>query len=103
MDVDYPQLIEEKRNRMLTNGLLRGPLLKTNLRSSEPPIYLRSDKYVAIGCDLRDLSTLEHHLKTEFDVPSSSILFVAEVSVTYMPTPDADTLIEWASKFDDGM
>lgn len=103
MDVDYPQLIERKRDRMLTDALLRDPLLKTNLRSSEPPIYLRSDKYLAVGCDLRDLDKLEQLLKTEFDVSSSSILFVAEVSVTYMPLRDADALIKWASKFDDGM
>lgn len=103
MDVDYPPLIEKKRDRMLSNGMLRDALLKTKLRSSEPPVQLRSDQYMAIGCDLRDLGTLESILRAEFDVPATSIMFVAEVSVTYMPVKDADTLIQWASTLEDGM
>ena len=102
VDVDYPQLIGRKRDRMLTNDLLRDALLKTNLRSTTPPVYARSDQYMALGCDLRDLATLERTLKDEFDLASASILFVAEVSVTYMPVPDADALIRWASTLPDG-
>jgi len=88
---------------MLTNGLLRDALLKTKLRSSEPPVYLRSGQYIALGCDLRDLSALERTLRAELDVPSSSVLFVAEVSATYMPVVDSDELIKWASTLQDGM
>jgi len=102
VDVDYPQLIGRKRDRTLTNDLLRDALLKTNLRSSKPPVYLRSDQYMALGCDLRDLGTLERVLRDEFDLASSSILFVGEVSVTYMPVPEADALIRWASTLPDG-
>ena len=87
---------------MLSNSLLRDALLKTKLRSSEPPVYLRSDQYMAIGCDLRDLHTLGRTLRAEFNVPATSIMFVAEVSVTYMPVKDADTLIQWASTLEDG-
>ena len=103
MDVDYPQLMEKKRDRMLSNGLLRDALLSTRLRSSEPLVYLRSDSYMALGCDLKDLATLERILRAEFDIPSASVLFVAEVSVTYMPVKDADALIQWASTLEDGM
>lgn len=88
---------------MLSASLQRDALLKTNLRSAQLPIYLRSDRYMALGCDLRDLTTIERILKTEFDCSSTSILFVAEVSVTYMPVSDADALIRWASKLEDGM
>lgn len=88
---------------MLSNGLLRDALLRTKLRQSEQPVYLRSDCYLALGCDLKDLGTLERLLRAEFDVPSSSILFVAEVSVTYMPLRDSDALIKWASTIEDGM
>jgi tRNA wybutosine-synthesizing protein 4 len=95
--------MEKKRDRMLSDGLLRDALLKTKLRSSEPPVYLRSDGYMACGCDLKDLGTLERVLRAEFDVPATSILFVAEVSVTYMPVEDADALIRWASTLEDGM
>ncbi|KAI8942725.1 hypothetical protein NX059_000773 [Plenodomus lindquistii] len=101
VDVDYPQLIEKKRDRMLTNKLLREALLNTRLRSSEQPVYLRSDQYIAVGCDLRDLNTLERVLRAEFNASETSFLFVAEVSVTYMPVNDADALIRWASTLDD--
>lgn len=103
MDVDYPQLVERKRDRMLTNGLLRDALLKTNIRSSQLPVYLRSEQYMAIGCDLRDLHVLERTLRDELDISSSSVLFVAEVSATYMPVADSDALIRWASTLEDGM
>jgi tRNA wybutosine-synthesizing protein 4 len=103
VDVDYPQLTEKKRDRMLSNGLLRDALFRTKLRVSEPPVYLRSDGYMALGCDLKDLGTLEQILRAEFDIPSTSVLFVAEVSVTYMPVQDADALIQWASTLEDGM
>jgi tRNA wybutosine-synthesizing protein 4 len=68
VDVDYPQLVERKRDRMLTNGLLRDALLKTNMRSSQLPVYLRSEQYMAIGCDLRDLHVLERTLRDELDI-----------------------------------
>lgn len=87
---------------MLTNDLLRDALFSTNLRPSKLPVYLRSDRYMALGCDLKDLTTLENVLRDEFDFASTSILFVAEVSVTYMPVPDADALIQWASTIPDG-
>ena len=54
---------------MLSNGLLRDALLKTKLRHAKQPVYLRSDKYMALGCDLKDLVTLERLLRAEFDVP----------------------------------
>jgi len=95
--------MERKRDRMLSNGLLRDTLLKTKLRPSEQPVYLRSDGYMALGCDLKDLATLERILRAEFDVPATSVLFVAEVSVTYMPLKDSDALIRWASTLEDGM
>lgn len=88
---------------MLTSGLLRDALLKTKLRSSKLPVHLRSDQYMAVGCDLKDLETLERVLRAEFDAPETTFLFVAEVSVTYMPVKDADALLCWASTLDNGM
>jgi tRNA wybutosine-synthesizing protein 4 len=87
---------------MLTNGLLRDALLKTRLRLSSAPVYVRSDQYMAIGCDLRQLNVLEKTLRAELDIVSSSVLFVAEVSATYMPVADSDALIRWASTLEDG-
>ncbi|KAF2645392.1 LCM-domain-containing protein [Massarina eburnea CBS 473.64] len=101
VDVDYPQLIARKRDRMLTNDTLREALLKTNLRPSQAPVFVRSDRYIALGCDLRDLVDLGNLLKTEPDLIGSPILFLAEVSLTYMPTTDSDALIRWASALGD--
>lgn len=102
MDVDYPQLIDKKKEVIFTKGLLRDALLKTRLRPADAPVRIRSDQYMSIGCDLRDLQLLEKTLRTELDIPNSSILFVAEVSVTYMPLLDANNLIHWANTFDSG-
>ena len=101
VDVDYPQLIQRKRDRMLHDDLLRDALLKTNLRSCQSPVFVRSDKYLALGCDLRDLTTLESVLKNGLE-PDHSILFVAEVSITYMPVGVANALIAWANTLQDG-
>lgn len=98
--MDYPQLVDKKRDMVFTKTLLRDALLKTGLRSADSPVRVRSDQYMAIGCDLRDLSLLEQTLRKELDIPSSSILFVAEVSVTYMPLTDANKLIQWANTFE---
>jgi tRNA wybutosine-synthesizing protein 4 len=102
VDVDYPQLIDKKRDVVFTKSLLRDALLETGLRSAEAPVRVRSERYMAIGCDLRDLQLLERTLRAELDIPNSSILFVAEVSVTYMPLVDANKLIQWANTFDAG-
>jgi tRNA wybutosine-synthesizing protein 4 len=102
VDVDYPQLIDKKRDVVFTKSLLRDALLKTGLRSAETPVRVRSERYMAIGCDLRDLELLERTLRSELDIPNSSILFVAEVSVTYMPLVDANKLIQWANTFEAG-
>ncbi|KAF2829281.1 LCM-domain-containing protein [Ophiobolus disseminans] len=101
VDVDYSQLIGKKRDCILNNDLLRNALFKTHVRDSSPPIYLRSDRYLALGCDLRDLAALERMLRCELEISSSSVLFIAEVSATYMPVDDSDTLIKWASTLDD--
>ncbi|WPJ64437.1 hypothetical protein SMAC4_04141 [Sordaria macrospora] len=66
-------------------------------------IVLTSDQYVQIGCDLRDLSTLEASLTKAVggDLSACTFLFVAEVSITYMETPGADAVIQWASTLGD--
>lgn len=66
-------------------------------------IVLTSDQYVQIGCDLRDLSTLQASLTKAVggDLSACTFLFVAEVSITYMETPGADAVIQWASTLGD--
>jgi len=71
--------------------------------SPDFPLLLRSEEYVQIGCDLRDISTLEKALSSIVDVSETRVLFVAEVSITYMETVGADALISWASHIGQGI
>jgi tRNA wybutosine-synthesizing protein 4 len=66
------------------------------------PILLRSDKYCQIGCDLRELESLRKCLESFLNLAECSVLFVAEVSITYMDTFSADALIQWASSIGQG-
>lgn len=66
------------------------------------PLLLRSDKYCQVGCDLRELESLRRCLESFLPLSKCSVLFVAEVSVTYMDTVSADALIQWASTIGQG-
>ncbi|KAF2121476.1 hypothetical protein BDV96DRAFT_564320 [Lophiotrema nucula] len=96
VDVDYPQLVGRKRDRILTSDVLRHGFFRGSPLPSTLPVYLRSQRYVAIGCDLRDLKTLGEVLDNELDISNASVLFVSEVAITYMPVTDSDALIRWA-------
>lgn len=101
MDVDYPRLMSKKRDFILTSSLFRESLLGEKSCMPEPPVLLQNKRYVALGCDLRDLELLEKVLKRELDITNRSVLFVAEVSITYMGVEEADSLVRWASSFSD--
>lgn len=58
---------------------------------------------MALGCDLADINKLSEFLENETDLESSLILCIAEVSVTYMDVAAADSLIRWASRYNDSM
>ncbi|CAJ0550490.1 Ff.00g104200.m01.CDS01 [Fusarium sp. VM40] len=99
IDVDYPDLMRKKRGIVLGTPELR-ELLGDHPFISEKDtdhLLLRSDKYCQIGCDLRELETLRKCLESFLPLSECSVLFVAEVSITYMDTASADALIQWAS------
>ncbi|CAM1509229.1 Fc.00g029680.m01.CDS01 [Cosmosporella sp. VM-42] len=99
VDVDYPDLMRKKRAIVLGTPALR------ELLGSDPviaekdtdPLLLRSDKYCQLGCDLRKLDALRQALESFLPLSDCSVLFVAEVSITYMDTVSTDSLIQWAS------
>ncbi|KAM5348530.1 hypothetical protein ACJ41O_008354 [Fusarium nematophilum] len=104
LDVDYPDLMLKKRAIVLGTPQLRellGPDPYISGTDTEH-LLLRSDRYCQIGCDLRDLDSLRKCLESFLSLPDCSVLFVAEVSVTYMDTTSADTLIQWASTIGQG-
>lgn len=81
---------------------LRDVLSHIELTTSAEAVRLRSDSYLAIGCDLNDTGKLHEVLHNEIDLPSCQVLCIAEVSVTYMEVQAADALISWAACLGDG-
>jgi tRNA wybutosine-synthesizing protein 4 len=75
----------------------------SNVEPSTGEILLRSDQYLQVGCDLRDLYLLEKTLTSILDLQNCVILFTAEVSITYMNVKAADALIKWANALPEGM
>ena len=101
VDVDYPDLMEKKCNVICSTSLLRD-LLGPHDRTCEPSgVILRSKHYLAIGCDLADITRLEMLLASEVQMSNCLVLCTAEVSIAYMETNAADALIRWAGLHDD--
>ncbi|KAG9496976.1 tRNA methyltransferase ppm2 [Fusarium musae] len=104
IDVDYPDLMLKKRAIVLGTPQLH-ELLGGSPTISEKvtdQILLRSDKYCQIGCDLRELESLQNCFESFLNLNECSVLFVAEVSITYMDTFSADALVRWASSMGQG-
>ena len=99
VDIDYVDLIRKKREIVMATDQLIS--MCTNVEISEGDILFRSDEYLQIGCDLRDLAGLQRSLTGAIEVKNTSILFIAEISIAYMNTSHADALIEWAGKLPD--
>lgn len=87
----------KKRSIVLETPQLRDILGQDFLVSDQDQILLRSDRYCQIGCDLRELTKLRASLETLIPLAGCPVLFIAEVSITYMDTKSADALIQWAS------
>ena len=104
VDVDYPDLMLKKRDIVLETPQLR-ELLGQDVSVSETdkdPVLIKSSTYCQVACDLRELETLRRTLASLTPLAESEVLFVAEVSVTYMDTLSADSVIEWASSIGKG-
>lgn len=96
VDVDFPDLILGKRHVVRETPALSSPLGQIAM-SDETPVVLRSRNYVQIACDLRKLDTLQEALSSVTDLNAITVLWIAEVSITYMETAAADAVIQWAS------
>ena len=91
----------EKKCDVISNTPLQD-LLGHHLRLLDPSgLIMRSECYLAIGCDLADISRLEMLLASEVQLSNCLVLCIAEVSITYMDTKAADSIIQWAGSHDD--
>ena len=95
VDVDFRDLMIKKRSVVQGTGELLSHL--TNVELDVGNCLLRSDQYLQVGCDLRDVPYLQQTLEESVDLHNSAILFVAEVSITYMDVDASDALIAWAA------
>lgn len=94
VDIDYKDLQERKR------AMVKGtPELNTMLENLSYPtdgdVLLRSDQYLQVACDLRDLARLEKILSSEFDLENTIVFCTAEVSIAYMDVSSSDALIKF--------
>jgi len=101
IDIDYRELMIKKRDVVQSTPELRSVL--NNVHCSEGDVLLRSNEYLQVGCDLRDLPDLQRILSDAVDIDKSRVLFVAEVSITYINVEAADALIRWTSTFPEGL
>ncbi len=91
-DPEVPDLMIKKRRVVASTPELARPLAHLELLENSP-LMLCSDQYCQIGCDLRRLSVLEETLSKVCSLSDSEFLFIAEVSITYLETAAADSLI----------
>lgn len=102
VDIDYADLIAVK-----SAVVARTPHLHSLLSHTvhhDPPahhVHYESREYLALGCDLRDLWTLQQLFESH-GLADAAVLFTAEVSLTYMDCKAVDALIEWTARLPDG-
>lgn len=101
VDVDYKDLMLKKREIVQRTDELYATLSGVVV-PEEGNVLLRSDQYLQLGCDLRDVSCLQQSLAAVLDILTCDVLFAAEVSITYMNVDAADALIGWASTLPSG-
>ena len=101
VDIDYNDLQMRKRE-MVKNTAELNNMLENLTYPIEEDVMLRSDHYMQIGCDLRDITKLQHILSTEFDLENTIVFCTAEVSIAYMDVASADTLIKFIGTLPEG-
>lgn len=92
-----------KKNAVRNAKEITGVLGDVEFGSDDDVIQLRSSRYIAVGCDLKNLRKLDDVLRACI-LPSGecAVLFLAEVSLTYMDVTSANEVVKWASKLTKG-
>lgn len=103
VDIDYPELLTKKLKVVSETPQLADLVGPAQELGSSKSVLYRTPHYIAIGCDLANLEAVDDVLAKELNFKSSMVLCTAEVSVTYMHTEAADSLIGWAAQYQDSM
>ncbi|KAJ1654745.1 tRNA methyltransferase ppm2 [Dispira simplex] len=98
VEIDYPTLVKRKQALIHQN-----PTLSQTLASARPRFMdngdIAAEDYFLIGWDLKHVKGLTQRLAEHGITPNHEIMFVSEVALVYMDTPDADRVIRWAAQF----
>lgn len=94
--------MSKKRDVIMQHHELEELISPVQIDTGSPALLLSSDRYVAVGCDLRNTGKLDRVLGENLEVAKCLVLCVAEVSVTYMEVDAANALIRWAAQYDNG-
>ncbi|KAJ5279392.1 LCM-domain-containing protein [Penicillium angulare] len=99
VDIDYEKLMVHKKNAIRQTEEITNVLGDVEFGSDEDAIQIKSSRYRAVGCDLKNIKKLDDVLHKSI-LPSTdcSVLFLAEVSLTYMDVQSANEVVKWASK-----
>ena len=102
VDIDYEKLMVNKKTAIRRTKEITDLLEGVEFLSDEDAVQIRSEHYTAIGCDLKNLKKLDDTLRNEILPAECSVLFLAEVSLTYMDVVSANAVVDWASKLRSG-
>jgi len=103
VDVDYKQLMGKKCDMIRQTPELRTVIgLGETINLPKDGVIIDGPNYKAVACDLEDMAGLDKVLTQTLDLKGDPVLFLAEVSITYMDALAAEKLVEWASTFNDG-
>jgi tRNA wybutosine-synthesizing protein 4 len=100
VDVDYRELMITKKTIISETAVLKD-LVNPKVDSTSN-FVIESEQYYGVGCDLRDLQSLDLAVRSLRDLDEALVLCVAEVSVTYMELEAANSLIAWATTLSEG-
>jgi tRNA wybutosine-synthesizing protein 4 len=100
VDVDYRELMITKGTIINQTAFLK-ELVNSKLDSTSD-FVIESQQYYGLGCDLRDLQSLDLAVRSLRDLDEALVLCVAEVSITYMEPEAANSLIAWATTLSRG-
>jgi tRNA wybutosine-synthesizing protein 4 len=96
VDVDHEALMVSKCEIVANTPKMKDMLTLRTLNAMKG-LLLDSDEYVAVGCDLRNLKRLDRLVRSVLPTDDSSVLCIAEVSIAYMHSDDADAVVSWSS------
>ena len=98
VDIDYPSIMLEKCKIIRRTPDLNELLYNVKNNTDNDMVLLSSENYMAIGCDLADVTSLQETVKSVLG-SGHIYFFLAEVSTTYMSPDAANTIVSWASSF----